>query len=167
MCIMSDVIVREARSQDAEVIVDMIRELASFERLYHEARATVDDILRDGFSPECRFECLIAERAGEGVGFALFFHNYSTFEGRAGLYVEDIFVKEGHRGHGVGRMLLERLAAVAEKRSCPRLELSVLHWNPARSFYERLGFVEMKDWRPYRLSGESLLRFAQNGRSHK
>lgn len=164
---MGDVIVREAQAQDAKVIVDLIGELASFEQLAHEARATVPDILRDGFSPERRFECLLAEGDGEALGFALFFHNYSTFEGRAGLYVEDIFVMEEHRGRGIGRALLQRLATVAEERSCPRLDLSVLHWNPARAFYEELGFVEMKDWRPYRLSGDSLLRFARDEGSHE
>ncbi|MGH6943022.1 MAG: GNAT family N-acetyltransferase, partial [Geminicoccaceae bacterium] len=94
------------------------------------------------------------------VGFALFFHNYSTFEGRPGIYLEDVYVAEGARSLGVGRKLMARLAAIAQERGCARLDLGVLHWNPARAFYRRLGFAQMEDWLPYRLTGDRLARLA-------
>lgn len=162
---MHDVTIREAGPGDAGAIVHLIGELAEFERLRTDVKVTEADLLRDGLGPgtERRFECLLAERGGRAIGFALYFHNYSTFEGRAGMYVEDIFVEEAARGAGVGRALICRLAALAVARGCPRLELSVLHWNPARAFYERLGFRPLDDWRPYRLAGAALARLAAEG----
>jgi GNAT superfamily N-acetyltransferase len=164
---MRDVTIREARQEDAGTIVRLIGELAEFERLRAEVKVTEADLLRDGLRPgvERRFECLLAERGGVAIGFALFFHNYSTFEGRAGIYVEDVFVEEAARGAGVGRALLRRLASLAAARGCPRLELSVLHWNPARAFYERLGFRHLDDWRPHRLAGAALARLAAEDES--
>jgi GNAT superfamily N-acetyltransferase len=153
-------VIREAAASDAETIVRLVRALADFEGLAHEVRMTAADVLRDGFGPQPRFECLLAEIDGEAVGLALFFHNYSTFEGRPGLYVEDLYLAEAARGRGIGRQLLTRLAQIAIERECARLDLGVLHWNLARGFYERLGFVHRTGWLPYRLSGEALTRLA-------
>ncbi|MDX1711913.1 MAG: GNAT family N-acetyltransferase [Rhodovibrionaceae bacterium] len=160
---MSQTVIREAAESDAGTILRLIRELAEFERLAHEVRATEADIRRDGFGPQRYFECLLAEADGEAVGFALFFHDYSTFEGRPGIYLEDLFVREEQRGRGLGRQLIARLAALAVERDCRRLDLSVLHWNPARDVYERLGFEQKQDWLPYRLSGEGLRKLAESG----
>ncbi|WP_282606478.1 GNAT family N-acetyltransferase [Pelagibius sp. Alg239-R121] len=158
---MTETLVRLARSNDAAAILQLIKELAAFEHLSDEVRATEADILRDGFGASPRFECLIAERHGKAIGFALFFHSYSTFEGRAGLYLEDLFVLEDARGIGVGRKLMCELAKLALERNCARLELSVLHWNPARTFYDQLGFMQQEDWLPYRVNGDSLKSLAE------
>ena len=157
---MTEVVVRPARREDAATILRLIRELAGYEKLLHEVRASEADILRDGFGERPAFECLLAESDGEAVGFALFFPNYSTFEGRAGIYVEDIYVAPSARGLGVGRAIMARLARIALERDCPRIDLWVLHWNPAREFYRRLGFDHMADWLPYRAQGETLHRLA-------
>jgi GNAT superfamily N-acetyltransferase len=158
---MSRPVIRMADPADAGTILRLIRELAEFEDLLDQVRATEADILRDGFGPTPRFECLLAELDGAAVGFALFFHNYSTFEGRAGLYLEDIFVEPAARQAGVGRALMRRLAQIAIERGCARFDLWVLHWNPAREFYHRLGFDHMTDWLPYRLDGATLRALAE------
>ncbi len=150
-----------ARREDAGTILRLIRELAEFEGLAHEVRAREADILRDGFGDAPRFECLLAEVDDEALGLALFFHSYSTFEGRAGIFLEDIYVDERIRALGVGRALMARLARLAIERGCARFELSVLHWNPAREFYRRLGFDHNVDWLPYRLVGAALARLAE------
>jgi GNAT superfamily N-acetyltransferase len=154
-------LVRTAGRDDAATILRLVRDLAEFEGLLHEVQARDADILRDGFGDEPRFECLLAELNGEAVGFALFFHNYSTFEGRAGIYLEDIYVAERARGLGLGRALMARLARLAVERGCMRFELSVLHWNPARAFYRHLGFEHNADWLPYRMNGALLTRLAE------
>ena len=151
---------RLARARDVPTILRLIRELAEFEELLSEVQASEADLWRDGFGPTPRFECLLAERGGQAVGFALFFHNYSTFAGRPGLYVEDLYVAETARGAGIGRALLARLAAIALERGCCRLDLAVLDWNPARGFYGRLGFAQVEEWLPYRLSGPGLRALA-------
>lgn len=152
--------VREAGPRDAATIADLVKELAAFEGMAERARMSEADVLRDGFGERRHFECLLAEEAGEALGLALFYHNYSTFAGRPGLFLEDIFVREPARGAGVGRLLMERLAALALARGCVQLELSVLHWNPARAFYDRLGFAHSADWLPYRLDGNGIARLA-------
>ncbi len=152
----SRTVIRPAARGDAATILRLVRELAEFEGLGHEVQAREADILRDGFGAQPRFECLLAEVDGEALGFALYFHNYSTFEGRAGLYLEDIYVNERVRGLGLGRALMARLARLAIERGCARFELSVLHWNPARAFYRRLGFEHNADWLPYRVDGALL-----------
>jgi GNAT superfamily N-acetyltransferase len=160
------IVVRPATPADVPVIVQLIRELAAYENEpLANVKATEADILRDGFGPQQRFESLLVEIGGRPAGFALFFHNYSTWEGRAGIYVEDIFVSEWARGRNIGRRLLAEIAAIAEARGCRRVDLSVLQWNPARAFYERIGLVEMSDWRPYRLRGEALASLAAEGRA--
>ena len=158
-------IIRMAQPEDAGTILRLIRALADFENLLDEVRATEADIRRDGFGPDRKFECLLAEIDGEAVGFALFFVSYSTFEGRAGLYLEDLFVAESGRGLGIGRAIMARLARLANERGYARLDLSVLHWNPARAFYERLEFLQSTDWLPYRLSGDALRALAQEDNS--
>jgi GNAT superfamily N-acetyltransferase len=155
-----EITVRAALPEDVGTILRFVRELAVFERQPDAVKATEADLLRDGFGPQPRFEARIAELDGEPVGFALFFHNYSTWEGRAGLFLEDIYVTESARRHGVGRRLLEDLAALALARGCARFDLSVLQWNPARRFYETLGFRHMEEWLPYRLDGPALAALA-------
>ncbi len=159
--------IRPAVPKDATTILRLIRDLASFETLLDQVRVTEADILRDGFGANPRFECLLAELDRAAVGFALFFHSYSTFQGRAGIYLEDIFVAESARAKGVGRALMARLARLAVDRGCARLDLSVLHWNPARDFYLRLGFQKVSDWLPYRVDGAPLRRLADSDAATK
>ena len=152
--------IRLAGREDAAAILGLVRELAVYVDMLAAVRATEADILRDGFGDTPRFECLLAEQAGAAVGFALFFHSYSTFEGRSCLYVEDLYVTERARGLGLGRVLMARLAGLAIERGCARLELAVLHWNPARTFYKRLGFDHKADWLSYSLDGARLQSLA-------
>ncbi|MEX0921939.1 MAG: GNAT family N-acetyltransferase [Rhodovibrionaceae bacterium] len=163
---MSEVTLRPAVESDVEEILRMVFEMADYsDGLYKTAGKSLDrdalrvseaDLRRDGFGPRPRFECLIAEAAGEAVGFALFYPNYSTYEGRAGLYLEDIFVRETARGLGVGRRIMRRLATIAVERGCRRLDFSVMPMNPARGFYEALGCHQLDDWLPYRISDGAL-----------
>jgi GNAT superfamily N-acetyltransferase len=155
--------IRPAEASDAATIVRLVRELAAYEGLLDQARISEADVLRDGFGERARFACLLAELDGAPVGLALYFEDYSTFEGRPGIFVEDLYVAEPARGLGVGRRLLARLAQIAIERDCRRLDLIVLHWNPARGFYDRLGFRPSADWLPYRLSGDALARLAGEG----
>lgn len=158
---MSTVIVRPAVPADVGTILTFIKGLAAFEREPDAVKATTDDLLRDGFGVDAKFETLIAERDGQPVGFALFFPTYSTWEGKAGIHLEDIFVIEEERKNGVGYKLMKALATIAVHRGCGRLELSVLHWNPARKFYERLGMAHQEEWLLYRISGEALRKLAE------
>ena len=113
------------------------------------------DVRRDAFGATRRFEVLIAEVDRKPAGFALFFPNYSTWEGKPGLYIEDIFVEESARGTGVGRRLIAAVAKIAHSRGCARIDLAVLHWNPARGFYHRLGFRHAEPWQIFRLTESS------------
>jgi GNAT superfamily N-acetyltransferase len=157
---MAAVTIRSATSDDVDVILEFIKGLAAFEHEPDAVKATTGDLLRDGFGEQPKFEVLIAERGEIPVGFALFFPTYSTWEGRAGIHLEDIFVIEEERGTGVGYKLMTALAAIAVDRGYARLELSVLHWNPAREFYHRLGLAHQEEWLPYRISGEALVALA-------
>ncbi len=153
--------IRPARPAEAPLVLALIRELAEYERLAHEVTATVDDIAGALFGEHPHAEALLAFHDGEPVGFALFFHNYSTFVGRRGLYLEDLFVRPAARGLGVGQALLRRLAAVALERQCGRMEWAVLDWNePAIGFYRSLGAQAMDDWTVYRLDGANLAALA-------
>lgn len=156
------VVVRPAEASDAATIVRLVRELAEYEGLLDQVRLSEADVLRDGFGERPRFACLLAEVDGAPAGFALYFDTYSTFEGRAGIFVEDLYVAESARGLGIGRRLLAYLAKIAVERDGRRLNLSVLQWNPARGFYERLGFRHSADWLPYQLSGDALARLADD-----
>ena len=149
---MTEVTIRPAREADARRIVEFVRALAAFENepLEH-VQITTEDVLRDAFGDPARFEVLMADRDGTSVGFALFFHSYSTWEGRPGLYIEDLYVEGSERGNGVGLQLMAAVARLAEERGCGRVELSVLDGNPARKFYERLGMWHTEKWLSYRI----------------
>jgi GNAT superfamily N-acetyltransferase len=162
---MAEMKVRPAAPSDAEDIVAMVRELAAFEREpLSNVEASPAQILRDCFGDNPRAEVLIGELDGATAGFVLFFHNYSTWLARAGIFIEDLYVRERARGTGLGHALLVAVASLAIARGCRRIDLSVLNWNPARKFYERLGFREQSDWRPYRLEGDALAHLADGRR---
>jgi GNAT superfamily N-acetyltransferase len=153
--------IRPATAADAAQILAFIRALAAYERAPHAATATEADLLRDGFGSNPFFFCLIAEHGDRPAGFALYFFNYSTWEGRPGLYLEDIFVQPEFRGLGIGKALLKRVAAVAVEKNCRRLQWEVLDWNtPAIDFYRAMGAEFLDEWRNMRLSGEALERLA-------
>ncbi len=153
--------IRPAAPTDAPLLLRLIRELAAYEKLAHEVTATVADLERSLSGPRPEAEALIAELDGEPVGFALYFHNYSTFLGRHGLYLEDLYVEPACRGRGVGEALLRRLAAVSVERGCGRFEWSVLDWNEsAAGFYRNLGARPMDDWTVWRVDGEALEQLA-------
>ncbi|MGA0608118.1 GNAT family N-acetyltransferase [Phenylobacterium sp. VNQ135] len=158
---MSRVAVRVATVADAPLILSFIRELAEYERLLHEVEATEADIRRDLFGENPRAFCEIAEADGTPVGFALWFYNYSTFRGRAGIYLEDLFVRPEARGLGAGKALLSRLAERCVEADLGRLEWAVLNWNaPSIAFYDSLGAGAMTEWTVRRLDGEALRRLA-------
>lgn len=149
--------IRPAERADVPVIAGLIRGLASFEKLGAEVTMTEDRLAANLFGPHHYAETLIAEQDGAAVGFALFFHNFSTFLAQPGIYLEDLFVIPEQRGRGVGRALLKELARLAVERGCGRLEWSVLDWNrEAIAFYERLGAQPNSEWTIYRLTGEAL-----------
>jgi len=156
--------IRPAEPADAETIVEFIVKLAEFEKADRsEVKVTAEDIRRHGFGERPAFECLIAELHERPVGFALFFTNFSTWEGRPGIYLEDLYVDEEVRGHRVGHALMAALARLAVERGGARLDFAVLDWNPARHFYSRVGAAHMQGWLPYRLTGEPLRALAANG----
>jgi len=145
--------IRPATRADAPVIASLVRELAVYEKLEHEAKATAADFLRELDAPNPVIRVLIAEWNGEPAGFALYFFNFSTFVGRPGLYLEDLFVRPELRSHGIGRGLLRALARIARERNCGRMEWAVLDWNePALRFYQSLGARQMKEWIVHRLT---------------
>ena len=153
--------IRFGEPRDVALITQLIRELARYEKLEHEVAATEEKVAKALFVKRPYAETLIAEVNGEPAGFALFFHNFSTFLAQPGIYLEDLFVKPEQRSHGVGRALLERLAQIAVQRDCGRLEWAVLNWNEdAIRFYERLGAKPNLEWTVYRLAGESLRTLA-------
>jgi GNAT superfamily N-acetyltransferase len=153
--------IRSAEPADVPLITELIKALAVYEKLEHELRATDEKVRHALFGERPYAETLIADYDGEAAGFALFFHNFSTFLAQPGLYLEDLFVKPEHRSHGIGRALLQRLAQIAVERGCGRMEWAVLDWNvDAIRFYERLGARPNSDWTVYRLSGESLTGLA-------
>jgi GNAT superfamily N-acetyltransferase len=157
----STLTIRPAVPADVPTIVELIRALASYERLEDECRADADLLRGHLFGPRPSCEVIIAEQEGAAVGFALFFHNYSTFLTKPGIYLEDLFVRPEARGSGVGRALLARLAELAVERGCGRLEWAVLKWNqPAIGFYEKLGARPMDTWTVYRLTGDALTSLA-------
>ena len=151
---------RFAQPEDAALILRFIRGLAEYEKMTDEVVAT-EELLREWIFEKGKAEVLFAVTDGTEVGFALFFHNFSTFLGRAGIYLEDLFVLPEHRGHGYGKALLKRLAAITVERGCGRLEWSCLDWNaPSIAFYKFMGAVPMDEWTAYRLTGETLQRAA-------
>jgi GNAT superfamily N-acetyltransferase len=153
--------IRAAVGDDVALILKLIRALADYEKLSHEVVASEEDLRETLFGVRPAAEVRIAEWQGQPAGFALFFHNYSTFVGKRGIYLEDLFVLPEYRGKGIGRALLVHLARLAVDRRCGRFEWSVLDWNkPAIDFYRRLGAREMSDWRIYRTDGPNLAKLA-------
>jgi GNAT superfamily N-acetyltransferase len=156
-----EITIRTATAADVPVIFQFIRGLAEYERLADEVTATEAGLKESLFGPRPAAEVLIAEAGPEPVGFALYFHNYSTFLGQRGLYLEDLFVKPAWRHRGVGRRLLAHLARLAVERQCGRFEWAVLDWNdPAIQFYRGLGAQPMEDWTVFRVTGEALTALA-------
>lgn len=150
-----------ATRNDVVDIESLVRELAVYEKLEHLMVSTPTDFERELFGPNAVIECIVAKEDGRAVGFALYFHNFSTFLGRRGLYLEDLFVKPQCRGKGYGKALLVRLAQIAVERNCGRFEWSVLDWNtPSIEFYEAMGATVMPEWRIVRATGDALLRLA-------
>ena len=146
------IVIRPAGPEDVGLVLRFVRELAEYERLADQARATEEDYRTSLFGERPAAEVLIAEFADEPVGFALFFQNFSTFVGRPGIFLEDLYVRPEARGRGIGKALLEELVRLAYERGCGRVEWAVLDWNePAIKFYESLGARMMKDWRIFRL----------------
>ena len=154
--------IRPATERDVPLILRFIKGLAAYEKLTHEVTATEELLHQTLFGDRRVAEVVIGECEGEPVGFALFFHNFSTFLGRPGIYLEDLFVKPEMRGRGFGRVLLTYLAKLAKERNCGRVEWAVLDWNePAIRFYKSLGAASMDEWTVYRLTGEALDKQAQ------
>lgn len=155
--------IRSATIDDVPSILGFIRALAEYEKLLSAVTATEDLLRRNLFGPGARAEVLLIEEDGVLVGFALFFTSFSTFLGKPGIYLEDLFISPEHRGRGFGERLLIHLARLAVERDCGRLEWSVLDWNtPALRFYERLGAERMTEWTGHRLSGGPLLALASS-----
>jgi GNAT superfamily N-acetyltransferase len=156
--------IEPATEADVPLVLGLIRALAEYERLAHEVVATEASLRQALFGPRAVAEAIIAHAGAEAVGLAVWFHNYSTFLGRPGLYLEDLFVMPQWRGRGLGRHMLAYLARVAVARGCGRLEWSVLNWNdPAIRFYQALGARAMDEWTVYRLAGDALERLASEG----
>jgi GNAT superfamily N-acetyltransferase len=153
--------IRKAEKEDVPVILEFIKKLAEYEKLSHEVVATREDLERYLFGKEKVAEVLIGYEGESAVGFALFFHNFSTFLGKPGIYLEDLFVVEEYRGKGYGTRLLASLALLALERNCGRLEWAVLDWNePSIKFYKSLGARMMNEWLVNRMTGESLSKLA-------
>lgn len=152
-----DLTLRFAKEMDCELILGLIKGLAEYEKLSHEVVTNADTLRESLFNGRQVAEVVIAEYDGISVGFALFFHNFSTFLGKPGLYLEDLFVKPEYRGKGVGQVLLAFLGKLAKERNCGRLEWAVLDWNePAIKFYQMLGAGPLDEWTVYRIAGKGL-----------
>jgi len=157
--------IRPATAKDAALIVQFVRDLAEYERDPKAAVATEQDFIRDGFGADPKFKVVFAEWDREPAGFALFFYNYSTWQGRPGLYLEDLFVKPDFRGKGIGKALLLHLAKIAVENNCGRYQWQVLDWNtPAIEFYKSLGAEIMKEWLTMRVEGDALQRLANTAK---
>lgn len=155
--------IRPARAADAPTIASLIRELAAYERLEDQAKATADDLTRHLFGDRPSAEVLMAEVEGSPVGFALFFPTFSTFRGQPGIYLEDLFVRPEYRGRGIGKALLTSLAKLAVERGAGRIEWSVLNWNaPSIAFYRSRGAVPMDEWTVYRVADGALAGLADS-----
>ncbi len=158
----SGLVVRLATAQDVTEILRFIHELAAFEQEPDAVRATASDLHRDGFGPVPRFHVFLAEWDGEAVGFALYFYNYSTWEGHHGIHLEDLYVTPAFRGRGVGQALLSKVAGVAVVEGCARLEWNVLDWNhTAIDFYRDLGAQFRSEWRLMRVTGQALCALSE------
>ncbi len=155
------VAIRRAERSDVSLILQLIHELAIYEREPQAVVATEADLLRDGFGRQPLFHCLMAEEDGEAAGFAFYFFNYSTWRGRPGIHLEDLFVHPRFRGQGIGKALLTRVAAIAVEKQCARFEWNVLDWNQtAIDFYQSLGAKFLDEWRIMRVADEALTALA-------
>jgi GNAT superfamily N-acetyltransferase len=152
--------IRFATEDDCALLLRLIRELAAYERAPDAVVATEADLRRHGFGSDPQFEAILAFLGGEAAGVALFHSRFSTWLGRPGMYLEDLYVAETARGHGVGRRLMARLAAIAVERGWGRIDFQVLDWNPARSFYHRLGMAHIDGWLRYGADSNALHRLA-------
>jgi GNAT superfamily N-acetyltransferase len=162
---MTSIVIRPALAADVPLLLSLIRALAAYEKLEHEVVASEAALHEHLFGPRPYAEALVAESGGAPAGFALFFHNYSTFLAQPGLYLEDLFVKPEHRGRGIGKRLLIDLARLATERGCGRFEWTVLDWNePAIRFYASLGAEMKREWIINRVSGEALRALAAQAR---
>lgn len=158
--------IRPAQPDDTPTICGLIRELAEYEKLTHQVVLEEQRVHEHLFGSQPCVEAILAEESDQVVGFALFFSNYSTFLGRPGIYLEDLYVKPGHRGAGHGRALLAEVARLAVERDCGRLEWAVLNWNqPSIEFYNRLGGEPLDGWTTYRVAGEALANLGRSGPS--
>jgi GNAT superfamily N-acetyltransferase len=161
---MPELEIRGATTDDVPLLLSLIRELAEYERLSHEVVATEETLRASLFGERRVAEALLGYLGDEPAGFALFFHNFSTFLGKPGIYLEDLYVRPEFRGAGVGRTLLVHLASLARERDCGRLEWSVLDWNePAIGFYKRIGASPVSGWTVYRVTGAALEELAAKG----
>lgn len=158
----SKVNIRPATKDDVGSMLKMLIALAVYQNQETHVTATEDDLIRDGFGPSPQFECILAEVDGQPVGMAIFHATYSTWKGRRGLFIEDLFVDESVRSKGVGRSLVKEIARIAETRICHYIELNVVHANPARNFYDRYGFVHLDDVLTYRLSDKRFHQLASS-----
>lgn len=159
---MTQLTIRAATPADIPTLLRFIMDLAIYEKAADQAQATPEHLQRTLFGEQPRAHALICERAGETIGFAVYFLNYSTWQGRHGLYLEDLYVDPQARGSGAGKALLKHLARIAVEKDCGRFEWSVLDWNqPAIDFYESLGALPQSEWVRYRLTGDALLALAQ------
>ena len=152
---------RPATVEDVGIILELIREIAAYEKLSHQVTAEASTLKDSLFGPSPAAEVVLASWSGEVVGYAIYFHNFSTFEGKRGLYLEDIFIKPNHRGKGIGKAMLTHLAKLALERGCARFEWVVLDWNtPAIEFYQGLGASVLEDWKVCRMERESIEQLA-------
>ncbi len=159
---MPAIAIRTATVDDVGTLLRLVRALAAYENLSGAVASTEDDLRRDGFGPHPAFEARIVSLDGRDVGFALFYPNYSTFAGRSGLFLEDLFVEPDARGHGLGRLLLTDLARIAVARGWRSIVLHVLDWNPTREFYRHLGFRQHGEWLLQSVTGEALDRLGRD-----
>lgn len=160
---MSNIEIRKATIEDSSLILRFVTELAIYEKAEHEVKATQSDIQESLFGSDSKTKAVICNINNEPVGFAVYFFNYSTWLGKHGLYLEDLYVSSEHRGSGAGKALLKHLAKIALSKNCGRFEWSVLDWNePAIKFYQSIGAKSQDEWVSYRLTGKSLEEFANS-----
>jgi len=158
--------IRPTTVLDASLIFNFIKELARYENLEDSVLATEEIIKESLFGKKQYAEALIVEADSKAVGLVLFFHNFSTFLGKPGIYIEDLYIKEEFRGIGIGRKIFEYLSNLAKERNCGKIEWTVLDWNPARKFYEKIGGVPVENWLIYRLTGDKLEELSEKYQSN-
>ena len=161
---MNKLSIRQAVAKDSALILHFIRELAIYEKAEHEVLATEDTIVETIFSSGSHVNALICEQNGQPLGMAIYFYNYSTWLAKSGLYLEDLYVSPEYRGIGAGKLLLKKMAQIALENNCGRFEWSCLDWNkPSRDFYQSIGAKSQDEWVGYRMSGQTLIDFAEEG----